>query len=765
MMSAAADLLDASILIVDDLQVDARLVESILRGAGYSCVTATSDPLAACDLHRKHRFDLVVLDVLMPGMDGFEVLAALHTIDPEIQVPVIMVTAEPDYMKRALEAGARDFIGKPVRMVELLSRVRNALERSLLAKDAKARGRMLERTLHERTDDLHEAEDRFRALVEQSITGIYIVEAGHFTYANPRLCEWLGYTLEELRDISIIDLVHEVDRERLIENRRRRDAGDHDALTATYRFKRRDGRILHLSVSAKMIELKGRMVLFGGAEDVTERVRAQELLLEAESQYRALAEQSIVGIYLVDRQQRILYANPKLREILGFNMEELVKLDLASLVVEEDHALIEETLQQLRAGETGSIAVSCRVRRKDGRVVHLSVENKIIELAGRKAAIGVVQDITERALAAQSLRESEEKYRLLWETTTDAVVLLADDMSILYANPSVGRVFGYSPHEVEGRDIAMLQPPRLRETHREAMRRYLATGERTTDWRATETAGLHREGHEIPIEIAFSHVAVGGKSIFAGFIRDISRRKRAQAALENANQRLRSLSERMLVIQEEERRQISRELHDDVGQSLLALSIGLHRLEKHVEDDHRGLLAECVAVTAAVQEKLHELSVQLHPPHLDQLGLKDALSWLVNRHREMTGMAIEFRFSGAQGARVPPAVEGACYRICQEALNNATRHARARRLTVELKRGRGRLEVSIVDDGVGFHEQSMREALLASGSLGLVSMEERARLAGGRLELLTSPGSGTRVTASFPTDTRKTEAVRTRERA
>jgi PAS domain S-box-containing protein len=630
---------DASILIVDDQEVDARLVEDMLRGSGYSAVMTTSDPRAAIELHRKHAFDLVILDVLMPGMDGFGVLARLHAVDAEVCVPVIMVTADPEFMKRALEAGAHDFIGKPVRLVELRSRVRNALELSLLARDAKARGRLLALTLHERTADLQEAEGRFQALVEQSLTGIYIVEEGRFTYANPRLCEWLGYTLEELRDIPSIDLVHEDDRAQLLENRRLRQAGMHDELTSTFRLMRRDGRFLHMRASGKMIELKGRLVLLGVAEDVTERV-----------------------------------------------------------------------------------------------------------------------------LAVQSLRESEEKYRLLWETTTDAVVLLDDDMTILYANPSVAQVFGYAAQEVEGRKIEMLQPPRLRDRHREAMRRYLATGERKLDWRATETTGLHRQGHEIPIEIAFSHVAIGGKSIFAGFMRDISPRKRAQAALESANKSLRSLSERMLAIQEEERRHISRELHDDVGQSLLALGIGLHRLEKFVDASHRGLLAECVAVTAAVQEKLRELSVQLHPPHLDQLGLGDALSWLVNRHREMTGMNIEFRVNGEDEPRALAAVEGACFRICQEALNNATRHARAGRVIVELKREQSRLEVSIADDGIGFNEPLQREAMLASGSLGLISMEERARLAGGRLELRTGPGSGTTVTASFPEAARQAESAGAGER-
>ena len=636
-MPGSTDLLDARILVVDDVEADARLIAGMLGGSGYSNVTTSSDPVSVGELHAKHRYDLIVLDVLMPGMDGFQVLEKLRPTEAETYVPVIVVTAEPDHMKRALEAGARDFISKPIRMVELLSRAHNALELGLLLREARARGKVLETTLRERTADLRDAEGRFRAIVEQSIVAIYTVEGGRFTYANPRLCEWLGYTLAELRGIEIADLVVEEDRALLAQNRERGEAGDPSALVATYRLLRRDGRVLHLSVDGKLLELKGRKVLFGIGQDITERIRAQELLLEAESHYRALVEQSIVGIFLSDENARLIYANPHLCEIVGYPLDEMVGRDSIQLAVEEDRDIIREMRRKRLAGELSNIALDLRVRRKDGQIVHLSVESKLIELAGGKATIGVVQDVTLRM--------------------------------------------------------------------------------------------------------------------------------RAQDALERANERLRVLSRRVLDVQEEERRGISRELHDDVGQSLLALSIGLHRLESHVDEAHRGLLVECESVAASVRDKLRELSVELHPPHLDQLGLQDALRWLVNRQREMTGIAIECRFAGVEHARIPPAVESACYRICQEALTNATRHARANAIVVELALRNGRLELGVGDDGVGFDMHANREALLTSGSLGLISMEERARLAGGRLELATSPGRGTRIAAVFPIAASEPEGVRARERA
>ena len=126
----------------------------------------------------------------------------------------------------------------------------------------------------------------------------------------------------------------------------------------------------------------------------------------------------------------------------------------------------------------------------------------------------------------------------------------------------------------------------------------------------------------------------------------------------------------------------------------------------------------------------------------------------------MTGLAAECRFRGPEAVSIPAVVESACYRICQEALNNATRHARAKSIRVELETGESSLELSICDDGVGFDEPAKRASALKAGSLGLISMEERARLAGGQLQLHTTPGAGTRVVARFPLDAAGAESAR-----
>lgn len=148
-MIGAPEILNASVLIVDDKEANVLLLQRMLEGAGYTSITSTMDPLEVCDLHRKNRYDLILLDLQMPVMDGFEVMANLQEIESDAYLPVLVITAQPDHKLRALRAGAKDFISKPFDLAEVLARVYNMLEVRLLHSETRRYSTALEQTLQE----------------------------------------------------------------------------------------------------------------------------------------------------------------------------------------------------------------------------------------------------------------------------------------------------------------------------------------------------------------------------------------------------------------------------------------------------------------------------------------------------------------------------------------------------------------------------------------------------------------------------------------
>jgi len=165
------EILDAKVLIVDDQEANVRLLEQMLSSAGYARISSTRDPHAVCALHRDNHYDLILLDLLMPGMDGFQVMEGLKAIETDSYVPVLVITAQPAHKLRALEAGAKDFISKPFDLVEVKTRIHNMLEVRLLYKKIENYNKVLEQTVQDRTEELVRANEQLsQEIVERKVT-------------------------------------------------------------------------------------------------------------------------------------------------------------------------------------------------------------------------------------------------------------------------------------------------------------------------------------------------------------------------------------------------------------------------------------------------------------------------------------------------------------------------------------------------------------------------------------------------------------------
>jgi signal transduction histidine kinase len=227
-------------------------------------------------------------------------------------------------------------------------------------------------------------------------------------------------------------------------------------------------------------------------------------------------------------------------------------------------------------------------------------------------------------------------------------------------------------------------------------------------------------------------------------------RARAVEGLQEHSLKLDALSRRLVAAQETERRHIARELHDEIGQALTVAELNLQALVASPEG--RPLaprLEQSLQEVEHVLEQVHDLSLDLRPSMLDDLGLAPALQWYLMRQANLVGLRAEFQAERLE-PRLDPLIETTCFRVAQEALTNVVRHAQARAVAVQVQARQGLLELVIRDDGVGFDVPATRAQAVRGASLGLLSMEERALLVGGGLECKSTPGHGTEIHAWFP---------------
>jgi signal transduction histidine kinase len=228
-------------------------------------------------------------------------------------------------------------------------------------------------------------------------------------------------------------------------------------------------------------------------------------------------------------------------------------------------------------------------------------------------------------------------------------------------------------------------------------------------------------------------------------------------------ERSQRLARQLLQAQEQERRRLARELHDEVGQALTAIKLNLQALDTRLAGKHAESLSESLAIVDTALTQIRSLSLDLRPAILDDLGLAAALRWYVDRQAQRGDITMEFS-SELTGARPPLLLETTCFRVAQEALTNVLRHAKAQRVSIRILEREGELHLHIDDDGIGFDVEQARSRAQGGGSLGLLSMQERVVLAGGRLDITSAPCRGAAIHVRLPLGERPVVERRTKRR-
>jgi two-component system, NarL family, sensor histidine kinase UhpB len=462
---------------------------------------------------------------------------------------------------------------------------------------------------------------------------------------------------------------------------------------------------------------------------------------ETHDRYRRLVELSPDGIFIVQDDCLVLVNPAALRLVGATRREELLGTSPYDIFHPDGRAEIRQQIAALLADTAppAALLVEQRIVRLDGRVTDVEVAGTVLDDDQGRAVQLILRDITQRKQTEAALRQSEERLTLAFAGAQEGVWDWNLETGAVVYSPRWKQMLGYSDEEIEPHISAwehLLHPddmPRAQQVNEGVVR-----GERTYEG---EFRLRHKEGHYVHVLSRGYPVRrePGGPVVrIVGTHFDLTQRQQADA--ERARTELLT---RLVFAQEDERRRIAREMHDQFGEQLTALALRIAAL-KSACTDRADLLGQVEALENVARQLDHgvdQLVWELRPTALDDLGLRAALTNYVQDWSQRVNISAELHTSGLMDDRLPSEVETTLYRIAQEALNNVAKHARARSVEIILERRADHVLLIIEDDGVGFEPA---EAPAGRQGFGLLGMQERAALVGATLQI-ESTGGGTTI--------------------
>ncbi|HSB82010.1 MAG TPA: PAS domain S-box protein [Candidatus Methylomirabilis sp.] len=487
-----------------------------------------------------------------------------------------------------------------------------------------------------------------------------------------------------------------------------------------------------------------------------ERLQAKEALRVSRAQLAGIIESAMDAVITVDADQRILLFNTAAErvfrcpasEVLGQPIDRFIPETVRARHREHVRAFGQSNVTSRRAHALGSLIAL----RADGEEFPMEAAISQAEVAGQKLYTVILRDITQRKLAEQALRESEERVRLLLDSTGEAIYGIDLSGTCTFCNAACLRILGYrDPRDLLGRNMhSLIHHTRPDGTPYPVVDcRIYQAYQRGVPTHADDEMLWRADGTSFPAEY-WSHPVHRGDDLIGCVVTflDITQRQQAEAALRTSREQLRALAGHLQSVREEERTRIAREIHDELGQVLTGLRFDLTRLatrltagQAAVRDNVQGMLT---LVDSSIQA-VRRIATDLRPSVLDDLGLVAALEWQAQEFQGRTGTTCQF-IADQRDLAPDPDVGTAVFRICQETLTNVARHADASQVTVRLQEQEGALVLTVADNGQGITDQG----LASRTSLGLLGMRERARLLGGRVSIEGRPGEGTTVSVFIP---------------
>ncbi|HOD82989.1 MAG: Sensor histidine kinase LiaS [Planctomycetes bacterium ADurb.Bin126] len=459
------------------------------------------------------------------------------------------------------------------------------------------------------------------------------------------------------------------------------------------------------------------------SRDVTEQKHVQEQL----SGILSSLYETFVAVYNDRGECLSLWIPQELLERYGMQDQPVAGWNIRNFCPhDEAEVRLQRILQVMRTGQSIRTENVCTL--PGGQFVLEVTLSPMRDPEGRiSSVVAFVRDVTEQKRSEDALRESEERFRSFAQSARDAIISIDARHRIVYWNQAAEQIFGYTAKEILGRSLTKIMPRRLRAFHRQRVAQRVSQGGALAISRPVETIGLRKDNTEFPVELSVSQWTTTQGVFFTGIARDITERRRHE-------QVLREIQQKLLHTREEERRRLAAELHDCLGQGLVALHLSLQASLSDTGPALSPALERAVQTCGDLIREVRCISHGLYPPTLESLGLTSALRNLVAYCRSAKVQA-DLECDGiSENTRFDHLVEIAFFRIAQEAVQNALRHGQAGRIRLHLTLKGPELALLVEDDGTGFNPRKVKPGL------GLLTMHDRARTIGGRLEIISRRG-------------------------
>ncbi len=602
---------------------------------------------------------------------------------------------------------------------------------------------------------LKESERKYRMLVKAIPAVVFKGYADwSIEFFDDKVEELTGYNREEFnsRRSKWSDLILEEDfeptRQAFIQALK-----DDGAYLREYRIRTKEGHILWVQARGQIVFNPDGQInhVSGVFYDISERKEVEDALRQSEARLAKAQRLAHLGNWEWNIQTGEIIGSEEVYRICGLDPQKTTLTREASLdfVHPEDREQVKSCVKAALAGERPYNTV-CRLIRPDGsvRYIHSQAEVSFDENGLPRRLLGTAQDITERRIAEMRLRDSEARFRAIFQGAAIGIVLSDLEGRIMAANVAQHKMLGYRDEKLRGKTF-------LEITHVEDRARNLELFDDLKkglrDGYRLEKRFLRQDGSDLWAQVTVSLIRdlEGNPRCCVGTTEDITARKEAREKLWKSEENLRHLASQLFTAQEDERKRISRELHDELGQALLVLKLQTRAIEGDLQPGQQQLREECLEMLGNIDQvvdNVRRLSRDLSPTLLEDLGLSAALRHLITEF----GKHYQIKYS-LQETNIddlfPLSTQIAIYRIIQESLTNIGKHSQANLLLVAITRHDDRVSFLIQDNGKGFDPAQPRRQSLG---MGLAAMKERARMVGGVLSIWSQEGAGTKISLDIP---------------